>query len=194
MSNRFDPELKGTMFGNAWCHKFAADGVTELSDQIAIGSDSKLAQTQADGAVQIGGGMNDLAGSVKIGSSQVELACVAEYDFDTDGGVVGTIEMRGTELPDNAVIVGGIMEVITPLTSGGAATVEVRAEGADDVVADAAIGGAPWSTGGLKDIVPDFTAANAVKIDGAKQLSCIISTADLTAGAFKVYAKYIVGD
>jgi hypothetical protein len=116
------------------------------------------------------------------------------YDFANDGGAAGTIAITtGTPIPDNAYIVGGFMEVDTaPVGSG--ASIGIRVEGSGDIVAVAAISGAPWSTTGLKDVVPDSTGSTVVKTTEARNISAVISAADLTAGAFDVVLFYTVID
>lgn len=120
-----------------------------------------------------------------------------EYDFAVDGGAVSTITLRsapgysvGNDIPLGAVIVGGFVEVDTAFTSGGSATVAVNSEGAGDLVAAAAIGGAPWSTTGRKDLVPDFTGAATVKTTAQRRLAITIATAALTAGKARVVIYY----
>ena len=120
-----------------------------------------------------------------------------EYDFAVDGGAVGTITLRsaggaviGNSIPNGSVITGGYIEVDTPLTSGGAATVAVTAEGAGDTLAAAAVSGAPWSTTGRKSIVQAFTGATTVKTTAARGMTMTIATAALTAGKFRVVVFY----
>lgn len=117
----------------------------------------------------------------------------ARYDFAVDGGAVGAINLlpAGAELPAGAVILGGFLDVITPLTSGGAATVSVNAEAAGDLVAAAAIAGAPWSTAGRKSLVPAFTGATTVKTTAARNIAATVGTAALTAGVFDVYVVWL---
>lgn len=116
---------------------------------------------------------------------------VGEYDFAVDGGAVSTIALRGSgalgsQIPSGAVITGGYVEVDTAVTSGGAATVAITSEGAGDLVAAAAVSGAPWSTTGRKSIVPAATGATSVKTSAARTLSATIAAAALTAGKFRV--------
>lgn len=116
----------------------------------------------------------------------------ADYSFAADGGAVGTIGLLGaTIIPSGAIIVGGLVEVTTPPTSGGAATIAVQVEGAGDTIAAAAIAGAPWSTAGRKSVVPAFTGATSVKTTAARDISIVIAVAALTAGVFTVYLFYI---
>jgi hypothetical protein len=118
--------------------------------------------------------------------------CVrGRYDFAVDGGAVGDIDLTtSAAVPANAIVLGGFVEVDTALTSGGAATVAVKVEGAGDIVAAAAVSGAPWSTTGRKDIVPDFTGSAMVKTTAARTVQATVGTAALTAGAFDVVLFY----
>lgn len=122
---------------------------------------------------------------------------VGEYDFVVDGGAVSTIPLRtpggsalGSEIPAGSVIMGGYIEVDTAVTSGGGATVALNSEGAGDLQAAAAVSGAPWSTTGRKDIVPDATGSTTVKTTAKRTLAATIATATLTAGKFRVVVFY----
>ncbi|HEV8639454.1 MAG TPA: hypothetical protein VG370_35035 [Chloroflexota bacterium] len=116
----------------------------------------------------------------------------ARYDFAADGGAVGTIGLVGSAvIPSGAVVLGGFVDVVTPPTSGGAGTVAVQVEAAGDVVAAAAVSGAPWSTAGRKSVIPVFTGASSLKTTAARDVSAVIAAADLTAGVFDVYLFYV---
>lgn len=116
----------------------------------------------------------------------------ARYDFAEDGGAVGDIDLTGSAvIPKGAYIVGGWLEVDTVPTSGGAATVAVKVEGAGDIVAAAAISGAPWSSTGRKDVVPDSTGSTVVKTTAARKVQATVATAALTAGVFDVVLLYV---
>lgn len=115
------------------------------------------------------------------------------YDFSVDGGAIGDIDLtRSAVIPAGAYVIGGWVEVDTVPTSGGAATVAVKVEGAGDIVAAAAISGAPWSSTGRKDIVPDFTGSAVVKTTAARKIQATVATAALTAGVFDVVLFYVV--
>lgn len=111
-----------------------------------------------------------------------------EYSFAVDGGLVSTIALRSDDgaIPAGSVILGGYIEVDTPPTSGGAATISVGVEAAADLQAAAAISGAPWSTTGRKSIIPVFTGATTVKTTASRVPSIAVATAALTAGVFRV--------
>jgi hypothetical protein len=112
------------------------------------------------------------------------------YDFAVDGGAVSTIVLTTEQIPSGAIILGGLVEVDTVPTSGGAATIAVTVEGAGDIIAAAAISGAPWSTAGRKSVVPAFTGATTVKTTADRDISAVIATAALTAGVFDVLLAY----
>lgn len=115
------------------------------------------------------------------------------YDFAVDGGAVGDIDLTSsTQIPANAVVLGGFIEVDTILASGGSATVALKTEGAADLLAATAFGSSPWSTTGRKSIIPVFTGATTVKTAAARKLQATIATAALTGGAFDVVVFYVV--
>lgn len=115
-----------------------------------------------------------------------------DYSFAVDGGAVGDISLMGVAgIPADAIIVGGLVEVTAALTSAGAATAAVKVEGAGDIVADAAVSGAPWSTAGRKSVVPAMTGATSVKTTAARDIVLTVGAAALTAGAFKVVLFYL---
>ncbi len=117
------------------------------------------------------------------------------YDFASDGGAVSTIALMGaTTIPSGATITGGFIEVHTALTSGGAATIAVQVNAANDIVPAVAV--ASWTTG-VKSIVPvratsnTLAAANLVRTTAARDISIVIAAAALTAGRFSVVVEYV---
>lgn len=115
------------------------------------------------------------------------------YDFAVDGGAISTIDLTSqAQIPANAVILGGFVEVDTLLTSSGAATVGVNVETAGDIVAPTTVAGAPWSTTGRKSIIPVFTGATTVKTTVARKITATIAAVTVTAGAFDVVLFYTV--
>ena len=115
------------------------------------------------------------------------------YDFAVDGGAVSTITLRSNDgpLPSGAYVVGGVLDVSTALDSGGSATAALQVNGANDVINAAAFGGAPWSTTGQKDIIPDNTGSTAIELTADREPKLVIATAALTAGVFKLVLEYI---
>lgn len=110
---------------------------------------------------------------------------ITEYDFSTDGGAVGDINLSAT-LPKDAIVYDGMIDVITDPTSGGAATIALRYESAGDVLAATAIG----SVTGQVKTVPDNSAANCIKLTAKRDLIMTVATAALTAGKLVVVLKY----
>lgn len=126
---------------------------------------------------------------VGLGVGRRRLA-VGLYNFATDGGAVGDITLRGDAIPSGAIITDVLIHVDTALTSGGAATVALKAESAADLNAADVISGAPWSTTGAKR--GDLTATTApVKTTAARSIVATVGTAALTAGKFSVYVSYL---
>lgn len=121
----------------------------------------------------------------------------ARYDFAVDGGAIGTIPISDGQdkIPANAVILGGFVEVDTAVTSGGAGTLAIQVESAGDIIAAAAVSGAPWSTTGRKSVIPVFTGATTVKTTAARDISAVIAAAALTAGVVDVTLFWVdMGD
>ncbi len=113
------------------------------------------------------------------------------YDFDQDGGVEGTIELRSDDgpIPVGSVITGGYLEVVTALDSGGMATAALQVEAANDTVTQAAFDDAAWGEG-ENDIIPDATGSATLKTTDSRSPALVIGTADLTAGVFNLVLFY----
>ena len=115
------------------------------------------------------------------------------YDFSKQGGAIGTIALNGKNvIPSGAVIVGGFIDITTQLTSGGAATIAVQVNAANDISTAVAV--ASW-TAGLKNVLPAgttgaVTASTAVKTTAARDISIVIAAVALTAGVCKVALYY----
>ncbi len=120
----------------------------------------------------------------------------ATYDFAVDGGAISTITPAiGFTIPDNAIILDGMVDVITTLTSStDAATIAIQALAANDIVTAVAIStGTPWDAG-LQAIIPLGTAATAIKMTSAQAIKVVIAVEAVTAGKFNVILRYIVTD
>jgi hypothetical protein len=129
------------------------------------------------------------SGSGKAGQSfQAGRVKVARwyYDFATDGGAVSTITLRGDEIPTNCVVIDARIDITTALTSGGAPTVRLDLEGSADLRAAAALGTAP-----VLNAIDVLALLNSVKTTASRDVSMVIATAALTAGAFSVIVTYV---
>lgn len=125
----------------------------------------------------------------------VERLAKAEYDFAVDGGAISAIDL-GVTIPDNAIIVGGFVEVITTCTSAtDAGTGALSILSANDLVTATAIsaGGDIWDAG-MQDIVPDATGSTAIKLTSAKAITFTIAVEAFTAGKFNVWLRYVMGE
>jgi hypothetical protein len=114
------------------------------------------------------------------------------WDFAVDAGAIGSTNMTSIQIPSGAVIVSGYVEVNTAATSGGAGTLAITVEGAGDIVAAAAVSGAPWSTTGRKSVIPVATGATSVKTTAARYIVATIAAATLTAGQVDVVLFYTI--
>ncbi len=137
--------------------------------------------------------MPTIAGTRRVGLANGggrPKAAVGLYDFSVDGGAVGDIALRGDTIPSGAILVDALVHVDTAVTSGGAATLALKVEGAADVNAADAVSGAPWSTTGPKRT--DFTATSApIKTTAARGIVATVATAALTAGKFTAVVWYV---
>jgi hypothetical protein len=101
----------------------------------------------------------------------------------------------GVFLPDNAVILGGFVDVLTTFTStaGGTdkATLAIMVQGANDIVSAVAIEtGTPWDAG-IQTIIP-ISAATAIKLTAAREIVVTIGTQAVTGGIMEIVLDYVV--
>lgn len=117
----------------------------------------------------------------------------ATYDFEVDGGAIGAIGL-GVTIPDNAVITRAWVDVITTLTSAtDAATIALHANAANDLVSAIAISDVsnPWDAG-LQEGIPVDSAATAIKLTAARELTATVAVEALTAGKFVLMVEYMI--
>lgn len=125
-----------------------------------------------------------------------EVKCVrATYSFVSNGGAAAAHGL-GQYLPDNAIIVDSLIDVVTTCTSANdTGTMAISVEGANDIVSAIAInnGGNPWDSG-LHAGVPVGTAATAIKLTAKREITATIAVQPFTAGKFHVFIWYVMGD
>lgn len=110
----------------------------------------------------------------------------ATYSFAVDGGAIGSITLA--TIPSGVVVLAGVVDVTTALTSGGAGTMALQLEGANDLITAAAVSGAPWSTTGRKAFGANVNfGTSSVKTTASRALTAAIADVALTAGVFDVY-------
>lgn len=117
------------------------------------------------------------------------------YDFSVHGGAVGDI-LTGLMIPKGAIIQNVFADVIVaPTSADSTATIAVKAESANDLFTAAAVSGAPWSTTGRKQGIPDFaTVADYKKTTVEREVTISIAVQALTAGKVDVYVQYVDGN
>jgi hypothetical protein len=132
---------------------------------------------------QLASGAFDGSGTGVFEGSPGIREVIAVYDFDVHGGAEGDIVIGS--IPSGSTILGGYMTTDAQVTGVGA-SVAVTVEGAGDIVASAAISGAPWSTTGKKAIIPkrNTPETTSVTTTQARNILAVISGADVTAGKF----------
>jgi hypothetical protein len=111
---------------------------------------------------------------------------VDTYDFSVSGGAVGDITLASSAIPAGAVITRVFHEELTNVTSGGSATVTLKA-GATALTDAVAI--ATFS--GVKSEAL-ASSATAIKVSAASDLKITIATAALTAGKVRFYVEYMI--
>ena len=111
------------------------------------------------------------------------------WSFADDGGALGGIAI-GPDLPAGTVIWDGIIQVLDPLTSDGAAAVGIRLGfGSDEILAEDTLSNNSLDAEGLVDIVPDGTATNSTTMATAGAVGMVISDAALTGGVLVVHLR-----
>lgn len=115
-----------------------------------------------------------------------------DYDFAVDGGGTGTITLRSDDgpLPNGSVVLGGVLKITTILASSGSATGALQVNAANDIISATAFDGAPFSSTGNKDIVPDSTGSTAITLTADRSPAFLIAAAALTGGKFTLTLIY----
>jgi hypothetical protein len=102
----------------------------------------------------------------------------------------------GVTLPDNAIILMTIYEVLTTFTSSGDnATIAISIEGANDVVSAVAIStGTTWDASAtLTECIQKIeTPSTWIKTAAARDLTATVAVEALTAGLLHVWCWYVV--
>lgn len=134
-----------------------------------------------------------------LGADGLGALQVARFTFDA--GIVANRAVGakgvGVYLPANAIVCGGFFEVNTAFTSanGNNGTIAIHVEGAGDIQAAQAVSGAPFSTTGIKAIVPKANTpeSTGIKVTQQRQITCTVAVSALTAGKLTGYLYYVEG-
>lgn len=118
------------------------------------------------------------------------------WEFGVDGGAVGLITPANSPtLPIKAIILGGVIDIVTTLTGGATSTIALgtsAGSAANSLKAATAV--ATWAAGVTVPVVPVFTAATFVKLTAAGKLTLTVAAEALTAGKFNVTVVYAIGN
>ncbi len=171
-----------------------------------------LGATTSLGALAVTAGMLGTAavldesklGPIMVGSGDgLGVLRAARFTFDPSA-VAGhrTIAAHGlgVTLPDNAVVLGGYIEILTTFADGvaDAATIALSVEGANDLVTATAISsGTFWDAVKGKVIVPTALEASGVatsiKTSAAREITATVGGVALTAGTLHGWLFYVIG-
>jgi hypothetical protein len=121
----------------------------------------------------------------------------ATYDFAEHGGAISAINL-GVTIPDNAIVVGGFVDVVTTCTTAGAdaGTMAIHVQTANDIVAAVAVSAATDWDAGIRPIVPKANTpeSTGIKLTANRAITATIATQAFTAGKFTVFLYYLQGD
>jgi hypothetical protein len=200
-SSRYNiPELETDLDAIDACTATSAGLLACASDETGTGSlvfatsptlVTPALGTPASGVLTNATGLPE-TGLVAIGTAGLNADRVAyfEYDFATDGGLVSTIGL-GATLPAKAIIKDCFLRVETQMTDGGAGTIAISCEDANNIVTAADHTGV---AGGdfIASAVLGTVATYVDDIASACEISIVIATEALTAGKFMGECTYSV--
>lgn len=110
----------------------------------------------------------------------------AIYNFAVDGGAAGAITPSISDtIPKSAIVMGGVVNSPTVVTSGGAATVSVgtaAGSGAASILAATAI-----TSFTLDAVIVSAASTAPFKMSAAGQINITVATAALTAGLLEIF-------
>jgi len=92
-------------------------------------------------------------------------------------------------IPDNAIVISGHVDVITAVTSEGAATVAISLVNANDLLTATALTGLTEG----KQLPMAAVKTAPIKLAAAKAVTVTVGTAALTAGKFDGYIVWMEG-
>jgi hypothetical protein len=102
----------------------------------------------------------------------------------------------GVTIPDNAIIIGGFIEVLTTFTSAtDAATIALHTQSAGDLRAAVAIStGTSWDAG-FQAIIPknNTPESTGIKLTAAREITATVAVEALTAGKCDIFVEYVEG-
>lgn len=176
-------------------------GVTHFDGLDAVSSFAIGGVTVAATAAEI----DAVADQSALGADGLGALKAARFSFDPTGVAADRTQAAhplGVILPDNAIVLGGGLEILTTFTStaGGTdkATIALHVQGANDLITATAIeSGTFWDAVAWKVIVPDALAAAGVatpiKLSAAREITATVGVCALTGGKFVGWLFYVLG-
>jgi predicted RecA/RadA family phage recombinase len=111
----------------------------------------------------------------------------AIYDYSVDGGATCTPANSDT-IPDNAVVLGGVVNATAAVTASGSATVSIGT--AAGSAANSILTATGKASLGLDAVVVPTCQATPFKMTAAGKINVTIATGPLTAGVIEVWVLY----
>ena len=120
----------------------------------------------------------------------------AKWKFSDQGGAISTINLHtpysnSPKLPNNAIVVGCYIDVLTaPAGTGGGTIAFATGQGAGDLLGATVKG----SYTGIVACTPTGTAATSIKLTADRTPTIAIASAAFTAGEINVHILYLLSD
>jgi len=181
-------------------YDLAKDASTFAQGDLAYWDDSakKVTSTVASnlliGAVEVAAATGAAVVRVNLfgvpgfsGQAQGIKVAYAKYDFSVDGGATCTPAISDT-IPDNAVVIGGSVNVTTAVTAAGSATVAIGT--AAGSAANSILTATGKASLGADAVVVPTCVATPFKMTAAGKINVTIATGPLTAGVIEVWVLY----
>ena len=139
------------------------------------------------------------AGFVKSTQDAINNGTLKIVKFGFDAGVAENrptgAHKSGVILPEGALVVGGmvIVDTLFKSASNDTGTIAIHVESADDIVAAAAVSGAPYSSTGKKEIVPKINTpeSTSILLTKDREITFTVAVAALTAGKLHGFLIYV---
>lgn len=114
------------------------------------------------------------------------------YDFAVSGGATNANISLGMNIPAKAIIVKGVIDVVTPPTAqSGSPTIGISAATGQDIYGDIVVQNL---FAGQFLTKQQGATANYVKLSGATNVTLNIKSAALTAGKIVVFLDYLISE
>ncbi len=176
----------------------ATTGAADYVVDVLAASDADLADLLTALLASTGAGPA-LLGALPNGTDglQAMRVCRATFNPSLNAGE-RTIAAHtiGQPIPISAIVVGGFVQVNTLFDSADhSGSIALSIQGANDIISAAAINGAPFSTTGLKAIIPKANTpeSTGIALTAARTLTATVTTTALTVGKLTAFLYYLVG-